>query len=732
MKKIILILIFLSINLLAVNVLILNSYRETFPWTEIQKETIVNNLKKIKNKKITIYVEFMDTKILRLTPQREKNLLQYYKNKYAKIPFDIVLTTDDNALNFVKKYKEISLFNKAKVFFSGVNNISLEKTLDKHDYAGIFEMKDPLANLTLAKKAVKNLKTFYLVSDNTLTGKNEIKLYKNKLSKAKNINFVYLSSNNIDDILEKLDDYDKNSAMMLLTFTGFNRHGKHISYQEVLKLLSSKYKNPMLTHTNIYAKMKNTNIIGGNCTDAEEQGIISSFKTTEYLDGTNMNDIGFLLHGGNKTYFNVHNLKKFGLNANDFDIRNPILIDQTNSFYHVYKKWIYLFMFLVFLVFIFIFVLSRKNLALRKALENFELLAETSFGGIVIYDKSGKIRYANQRIYELTGFAKDEILGRDAFEFIYPEDLDMVKQHIKNNITKPYDVRIMKKGEKFIYTLLKGANIIFNGEEMRIATAIDITERKIQEQKIEEINATLKQKIKDALMENTKQLRLLQQQSKLASMGEMIGAIAHQWRQPLNAININIQNLDDDFEDGLIDKNFIDDFINKNIKIIKFMSKTIDDFRNFYRIDKVKKDFYVKKAIKDVLNIQAVQIKSHNIKLSLKGEDKIISGFESEFKQVILNLVNNAKDSVIENNIENPRISIEILKNRILIKDNGGGIPSEVLNRIFEPYFTTKDQGSGTGLGLYMSKMIIEDNMHGKLSVWNENGWAIFEIITGN
>jgi len=732
LKKIFLILVFLSVNLLAINVLVLNSYQETLPWTEIQSNNIIQGLKKIKNKKFKIYVEHMDTKSFRLTPKRENSLLKYYQDKYKNISFDMIFTTDDNALNFTRKHKNINIFKNAKVFFSGVNDISLQKTLDKNIYAGIFEMKDPFANLSLAKHAVKNLKTFYLVSDGTLSGKKEAELYKSKLSKFKSINYVYLDNEDIDDILEKLDNYDKNSVMMLLTFTSLKKGGKHISHEEALTLLSSKYKNPMLIHSNTYINLNNTNIIGGNCTDAKEQGEISLFKAKEYLDNSKMSEIGFLLNGGNKTYFNVKNLKKYGLSVDDFDLKNPVLVGKSNTFYQIYKKWIFLFATMVFLIFAFMFVLGKKNIALKKALENFELLAETSFGAIVIYDKWGKVKYANQRVYDLTKYSQDDILHHDVFELVYPDDLDMVKRNIKLEITEPYDVRIMKKDKSFLYALLRGKDIIFNGENMRIATAIDITDRKIQEQKIEEINTSLKQKIKDALIENTQQLRLLQQQSKLASMGEMIGAIAHQWRQPLNALNINIQNLDDDFEDGLIDKIFLDDFINKNSKIIHFMSKTIDDFRNFYRVDKVKKDFYAKKAIRDVLSIQAVQIRDHNIKIILNGDDKLIKGYESEFKQVILNLINNAKDAVIENNIKNPKINIDILGNRLLIKDNGGGIPGNVLNRVFEPYFTTKDQGKGTGLGLYMSKMIIEDNMHGKLSVWNEDGWTVFEIITQN
>ena len=238
----------------------------------------------------------------------------------------------------------------------------------------------------------------------------------------------------------------------------------------------------------------------------------------------------------------------------------------------------------------------------------------------------------------------------------------------------------------------------------------------------------LEGKIQKAVAENMKKDKLLQQQSKLASMGEMIGNIAHQWRQPLNALNINIQNLDDDYADGLIDEKFLEKFIKKNRKIIEFMSNTIDDFRNFFRIDKKKSKFFVKKAIEHVLSIQSAVLKNHNISLEIIGDDFEIDGFESEFKQVMLNLINNAKDALIEKQIANPKITIKLSKNKIEVIDNAKGIPKDIIDRVFEPYFTTKEQGKGTGMGLYMSKVIIETNMKGSLSAKNIEGGASFTI----
>ncbi len=253
------------------------------------------------------------------------------------------------------------------------------------------------------------------------------------------------------------------------------------------------------------------------------------------------------------------------------------------------------------------------------------------------------------------------------------------------------------------------------------------------EEKIEEKTKTLKimneelhAQVEKKTQENFKQFQILQNQTKLAAMGEMIGAIAHQWRQPLNELTIRIQSLKYDYSDGDIDETFIKEFISKNKKTISFMSKTIDDFRNFFRIDKEKVSFSIQGAIEDTINIQAAQLKEHNIEVNIEGEDFIVEGFKMEFQHVIMNLIANAKDVFVESEIVFPKIDILLEEKVIYIKDNAGGIPMDIINRIFEPYFTTKDQGKGTGLGLYMSKMIMEENMNGKINVENNKDGATF------
>jgi C4-dicarboxylate-specific signal transduction histidine kinase len=262
-------------------------------------------------------------------------------------------------------------------------------------------------------------------------------------------------------------------------------------------------------------------------------------------------------------------------------------------------------------------------------------------------------------------------------------------------------------------------------------------EKKVQEQtqqlintnsELQELNTCLEQKVKEKTKENFQQFQVLQQQSKLAAMGEMVGAIAHQWRQPLNTLAIRIQRLPRDYKKDKINAKFLEEFAQKNKETINFMSKTIDDFRNFFRIDKQRVEFDIKESIEQALSLFGAQLKNNNISVNLLAEHLVIDGFKTEFQQVIVNLISNSKDAFIMRDIKDAVININIKNNMVQVQDNAGGIKDDIIDRIFEPYFTTKEQGAGTGMGLYISKMIIEDNFGGKLSAENSQDGVIFII----
>jgi hypothetical protein len=196
MKKLIILLT--AVYSFALNILILNSYSSDLEWSEKQSDTLVEKCKKLNIPNKHIYVEFMDTKRFPLTRERDREIFDYLTKKYKNFNFDIVIVTDDNALNFVREHKNHYLFKKAKVFFQGINNLSLANKLNKNIYAGVFEKKEPLLQLELAKQIMPNLKTVYVLSDAFVSGKKTLNQYKNAYKNIKDINFIYIQSNDIN------------------------------------------------------------------------------------------------------------------------------------------------------------------------------------------------------------------------------------------------------------------------------------------------------------------------------------------------------------------------------------------------------------------------------------------------------------------------------------------------------------------------------------------------------
>lgn len=250
---------------------------------------------------------------------------------------------------------------------------------------------------------------------------------------------------------------------------------------------------------------------------------------------------------------------------------------------------------------------------------------------------------------------------------------------------------------------------------------------------LDALNQNLDKKVKDEVLQRQEQERLLIHQSRLAAMGEMIGAIAHQWRQPLNALSLVLQNQYINYQTGQLNDLAMSRSMEKSERLINKMSTTIDDFRNFFKPNKHAERFNINNLVHTTVNLLDAQFKSHNIEINIDCEDNLnIKGFQGEFSQVILNLLNNAKDMLLERQISLPKITISAhqVPSGVSIKvvDNAGGIPDAIKNQIYDPYFTTKEEGKGTGIGLYMSKMIVESNMQGKLYAFNNPEGATFII----
>lgn len=245
------------------------------------------------------------------------------------------------------------------------------------------------------------------------------------------------------------------------------------------------------------------------------------------------------------------------------------------------------------------------------------------------------------------------------------------------------------------------------------------------------LNNKLKEKVLEETEQRKEQEKMLLHQCRLASMGEMIDSIAHQWRQPLMNINAILMNMERGIEIKEEPKEYLEEKMNEIVALTTYMSQTIEDFRSLFKEEKEKVSFDITNIISHGLELFEGALK--NISISLNQTTKYLYyGYSNEFLQVTMILLSNAVEVIKSRNIEDPTIEISITSNvqniYIVFQDNAGGIDEGHIPHIFDPYFTTKERTGGTGLGLYVAKIIIEQNMHGILKVSNENKGARFEI----
>ena len=357
--------------------------------------------------------------------------------------------------------------------------------------------------------------------------------------------------------------------------------------------------------------------------------------------------------------------------------------------------------------------LKKQNMQLKESLKDYEELLNAAIEVIIISDENHNIVDINSsgiKLFEVKD--KKDIIGKNMFSFLPKSGVSKVASAFKKDTQEVYELTIKTLNKKNIPVLAAGKDMYRGDKKFRISTLLDITE--------------LKQK-NDQLL----------QQSKLAQMGDMVSMIAHQWRQPLNAISASGINLSLLSSMEMLD----DEKVQENSKFIQEqtqkMSQTIDTFMNFVKPSKESKSFKLSHSLESITQIMGTQLANHNIRVNIevKKENLSIVGHEDLLEQVIINLLSNSRDAFEELSIDEKFLSITADEEDgvkfITIKDNAGGIPQETQDKIFNPYFTTKEQGKGTGIGLYMSKDIMKKSFKGDLEYSATENGSCFKIIFG-
>jgi len=370
---------------------------------------------------------------------------------------------------------------------------------------------------------------------------------------------------------------------------------------------------------------------------------------------------------------------------------------------------------------------SLDELTSKK--EELQAVFDLAANGISILDRDGMFLYANKFFQNMMEYTMEELYSESCISLSSPEYSTPSKTAVEKAIEfgsfeKFKKVCVTKSG---VHLNASMSLAYLESRDEIIMITSDITEDIMYQDK-------LKKQVEIEVAKRTQQHEIMCHQSRLAAMGEMIDSIAHQWRQPLNSLGIIVQGLRHISGQKNIDAKFLKEIESEMMQKLNYMSQTIDDFSMFFRISKQKENFNVLKSIEDAIRLIDIQLKNYNIAIKITKDESLdlnILGFANEFRQVILNMIHNAMMAIVARSVQNAKIEIIIkrAKNNLQIEivDNGGGISKEDMPKIFNPYFTTKDKGSG--IGLYMSKVIIESHMNGLLAVKNIKDGVKFTIM---
>lgn len=289
--------------------------------------------------------------------------------------------------------------------------------------------------------------------------------------------------------------------------------------------------------------------------------------------------------------------------------------------------------------------------------------------------------------------------------------------------------------EHFIFAFEKNSGIdrfgmMFSGFKTKLTNAIDACR---SAERLRELNAVLENQVVEAKNKNEITEKMMITQSRMAIMGEMIGMIAHQWRQPITVIGMITNNTILTLEFDEINKQHLLDDLNVIDKQIHYLSTTIDDFRNFFRPNKLPQSVSMREMSNDLLTMLGKNYKNFGINLTFTGDvDAAFVTYKNELMQVFLNILTNSKDAFEERLIPEPFIQFHSVYNEenivFSIRDNAGGISEEIIDKVFDPYFSTKEEKNGTGLGLYMSAIIIEKHLNGSIQVCNDAEGTLFTL----
>lgn len=718
MKKLIFLILFPLFLFAKGSVLIVNSYHKGYEFSD----SIVNGIEELlyPYSNIDINILYMDSK--RLTSKEyQENLKKLYLVQLRDRKYDLVIAVDRFAYDLVLDIYS-SVFSNEKILAVGIENFSkqrLKKYALEKKVSALIEKRDLKGNLKAIKKLIPGLKKLYIIND-----KSENALHTEPLIMDMMDNFdgdyelIYLKEDNLKNLEKRFSKKQEHVAALFIRFYK-NRNNELNKIQDIARFINNS-KVPMFVTDSIFVKKGAT---GGKIVDLKEFGKEAGQMALNILFDEKQKVKTF----ENLFYvFDAKKLEEFILPvdvlSNDYKI-----VNKRETFYDKNRGFIN-FVFTSSPLLLILIIGLIKNIVLRKKIEK-DLKQRIEFDAVLLNaidspifweNENGKIVDSNSKFCSLLKLTKDELCGKSLEEFSHNKNVKKVRDVLtkyKQNRKENFEFKYFDHKGKKVFLLKQET---FRDKKSNTKGFVTIFTDVTKEREVEK--------------EKQKNKQFIIQQSKLAEIGEVFSSIAHQWKAPLVEITAIAQELF--YTKSCKEIKEDDSFVSDIMKQVNYMTNTINDFQQFIVPSNEKIKFCVKEAIESMLEIVNHNIKYNNIKINLReeeGTNSFVLGYKNEFMQSILNIVNNAKDALKNNDYKNRKIDINLFEENkklvITIKDNAGGIHSKNIYQIFKPYYSTKKKGHG--IGLYMSKMIIEDKMNGILFAENREDGALFTIILG-
>ncbi len=682
-------------------ILLLNSYHQRMPWVAEIVRGAVNVLEPEKND-FSLYIENMDSKEY-YSKEYFRSFLQTLKVKYSNIELDLILSSDNNAYDFLRENRDY-LFPGVPVVFCGVNNFSDEQLDGLSGFTGVVEVFSARETIELALKIQPGLSTVYVLNDYLKTGRlwaKDIEADLADLANEKHLNIIHSENITKKELLNLVGSFGKDTAILLGAYFS-DSNQETFQYEEIAKFLSESSSVPVYS---LIEFVIDEGLVGGHVISGYYQGYAMAQLGLNVLIGTDPDVLPVQRQGSNKPILNYEQMAKFSLDASDLPL-NVTIINQPFSLYDEYKREILVVLGFIIALIVTILTLILNTIRLRrvrvvlgKSEEQFRQLANATWEAVIIHDR-GILLQANELFTEMFGYRQDELVNEPFLDHIFSkESAQDAILRVDVDDFSPYQAVGQHRSGSLFPVEVRIRQIYYKGKEVRVAAIRDISERKEMEEQ-------------------------LAQSQKIEAIGTLAGGIAHDFNNILSAIiGYSELILLKAQRDGTGSAS--QDDVGKILKAghrAKTLIQQILTFAN--KSEKTQEPVQVTQIVMEAMNlIRPSTPASIEIRTELHSESFVL-GDPSRIHQVVMNLCTNAikamqrgdkltvslQDVEVNSNEvakpENCRAGTYV---RITVQDTGVGIPEEIRSRIFDPFFSTRKKDEGTGLGLSVVHGIVKE-----------------------